>query len=581
MRDNLTPKTPKTGIMPALWRRVWPSRPDPDKSRRVARARLLVAGAVATSCFMGISAKAVWLASGHDAFKSAQSQAQTKASRGAIYDRKGRLLASTLPVMRLHLDPKMVLNPFEVAEKLAPLVPGKSEEDILHALRRKSRYVELDRKITPARHAAIMRLGLPGVNITATSLRSYPHAAEAAHLVGQVDRDGQGIAGIEKSLNEILASGEDVHLSIDLGVQAIVRQSIAHQIERFEAVGGAGLVMDMKNGEIISLVSLPDYDPNQYARASDDARFNRATKGVFEMGSIFKVLNTAIALESDMASLGSSYDVSKPMYVSGFPIRDYRPRNRALNLSEVLVYSSNIGSAKIAEAIGPVLQRSYMEKLGLLNRPSLELPETSQPLIPRKWGRLTTITVSYGYGLSVSPVHAAGAMAAAAGNGEFIAPTLLRRAPDDVFERTRIFSSETTRKVRSMMRLVVSHKDGTANFADAPGYLVGAKTGSAEKLKKGERGYNKKANLTSVVAAFPIHDPRYLVFVMVDEPKPQKFSHGYATAGWVAAPVIAEIVKKAAPVLGVLPVDIKAPEIRQNLEPNLNIGGKGAIFASF
>ena len=238
MPNNLLLNTSKTGIMPALWHRVWPSRPDPDKSRRVARARLLVAGAVATSCFMGISAKAVWLASGHEAFKSAQSQAQTNAARGAIYDRKGRLLASTLPVMRLYLDPEMVLNPFEVAEKLAPLVPGKSEEDILHALRRKSRYVELDRKITPARHAAIMRLGLPGVNITAASLRSYPHAAEAAHLVGQVDRDGHGIAGIEKSLNEVLASGEDVHLSIDLGVQAIVRQSIAHQIERFEGLAG-------------------------------------------------------------------------------------------------------------------------------------------------------------------------------------------------------------------------------------------------------------------------------------------------------------------------------------------------------
>lgn len=581
MRNN-TPSSPeRSNAMSAIWRRIWPSRPDPDKSRRIARARLLVAGAMATSCFMGISAKAVWLVSGQDEAKNGQMQTQANAARGAIYDRKGRLLASTLPIMRLHLDPKMVLNPYEVAAKLAPLLPGKSEQDILKALARKSRYVELDRKITPARHAAIMQLGLPGVNISATSLRSYPHGPEAAHLVGQVDRDGQGIAGIEKSMQAKLAAGENVNLSIDLGVQAIVRQSLSHQIERFEAVGGASLVMDMKNGEIISLVSLPDYDPNHFAEARDDARFNRATKGVFEMGSIFKVLNTAIALESDAASLVSSYDVSKPLRISGYSIRDFHPRKRALNLSEVLVYSSNIGSAKIAEAIGPEIQQSYMEKLGLLNRPALELPETAQPLMPRNWGRLSTITISYGYGLSVSPVHAVGAIAAAAGNGEFIAPTLLLREPDEVFERTRIFSAETNRKVRSMMRLVVSHKDGTANYADAPGYLVGAKTGSAEKLKIGARGYNKKANLTSIVAAFPIHDPRYLIFVMVDEPKPQKFSHGYATAGWVAAPVIAEIVKRAAPVLGVLPVDIKAPEIRQNLEPNLNIGGKGAIFASF
>ncbi len=581
MRNNRPLGIRQSGFVAALWRRVWPSRPDPDKSRRVARARLLIAGFIASSCFMGISAKAVWLVTSSDTLGANKSNAAASAPRGAIYDRKGRLLASTLPMMRLHLDPKMVLDPYEVAEKLAPLLPGKSEADILKALARNSRFVELDRKITPARHAAILALGLPGVNITRTALRSYPHGAEAAHLVGQVDRDGHGIAGMEKSMNDRLAAGRDVHLSIDLGVQAIVRQSLAYQIERFEGVGGAGLVMDMQNGEIISLVSLPDYDPNHFANASEDALFNRATKGVFEMGSIFKVLNTAIALETDTASLGSSYDVSKPLYISGFPISDYHPYDRSLNLSEVLVYSSNIGSAKVAEDIGPVLQRSYMEKLGLLARPSLELPETSQPLYPKKWGRLSTITISYGYGLSVSPVHAAGAIAAAAGNGEFIAPTLLLRDPDAVIERVRIFSPDTTKKVRSMMRLVVSHKDGTANYADAPGYLVGAKTGSAEKLKKGARVYNKKANLTSVIAAFPIHNPRYLVFVMVDEPKPQKFSYGYATAGWVAAPVIAEIVKKAAPVLGVLPVDIKAPEIRQNLEPNLNIGGKGAIFASF
>jgi cell division protein FtsI (penicillin-binding protein 3) len=581
MRSNSAQNSPKNSLLSSIWRLVWPSRPDPDKSRRVARARLLVAGLIASSCFMGISAKAVWLTTGHDSAKSGHSQNNSAKMRGAIYDRKGRLLASTLPIMTLHLDPKLVLNPFEVAEKLAPLVPSMSEQDILTALKRKSRYIELDRKITPTRHAAILSLGLPGVFVSQSALRSYPQGSEAAHVLGQVDIDGNGIAGIEKSMNDQLASGRDVHLSIDVAVQAVVRQSLGNQIKRFEAIGGAGLIMDMKTGELISLVSLPDYDPNQYRLADETARFNQATKGVFEMGSIFKVLNTAIALESGAAALGSSYDVSKPMRISGWPISDYHPLNRSMNLSEVLVYSSNIGSAQIAEAIGADIQQSYMKKLGLLNRPSLALPETAQPLYPRNWGRLSTITISYGYGLSVSPVHIAGAIAAAAGNGEFIAPTLRLRQEGELFERTRIFSPETTKKVRSMMRLVVAHEEGTANYADAPGYLVGAKTGSAEKLKKAARGYNKKANRTSVVAAFPIHDPRYLVFVMVDEPKPQKFSHGFATAGWVAAPVISEIVTNAAPILGVLPMDMKAPEIRQNLSPNLNIDGKGAIFVSY
>ena len=220
-----------------------------------------------------------------------------------------------------------------------------------------------------------------------------------------------------------------------------------------------------------------------------------------------------------------------------------------------------------------------MDKLGLLERPTLELTETAQPLYPARWGRLSSYTISFGHGISVSPIHVAGAVSAAAGTGEFITPTLLKRRPDELFERVRIFSDETTRKVRSMMRLTVSHEDGTANFAEAPGYLVGAKTGTAEKIKN--KRYDKTANLVSVVAAFPINDPEYLVFVMVDEPKPQEHSYGYATAGWVAAPVIAEIVNRIAPILNVHPIDINQPEIRQTLEPDLRIGEKGAIRASY
>jgi len=581
MRAERTTTRMTGGILSALWRLVWPSRPDPDKSRRRARARLLISGMIASSCFFGIGAKAVWLVTGNFDSYSHSGVAAGGAERGAIFDRRGRLLASTMPVLVLHADPKMILDPQEVARKLAPLIAGRTPADILKALSRKSRYIELDRKITPRRHAAILKLGLPGIYLTPTSLRTYPHTNEAAHLVGQVDIDGTGIAGIEKSMNAQLASGRDVHLSVDLGIQAIVRNALAAQIKKFEALGGAGLVMDMRSGELISLVSLPDYDPNRFSLSDDEARFNRATKGVFEMGSIFKVLNTAIALETGTASLASAYDVSKPLRVAGYSIRDYHPYNRALNLSEVLVFSSNIGSARIAEAIGPEIQKSYMEKLGLLRRPQLQLPETATPLYPRNWGRISAITIAYGHGLSVSPVHAAGAIAAAAGNGFYVEPTLIKRQEGELFEKTRIFSGDTTRKVRSMMRLVVAHKEGTANFAEVPGYMVGAKTGTAEKTRIGAAGYNRKANLTSVIAAFPIHDPRYLIFVMVDEPKPQKHSYGYATAGWVAAPVIAEIVKQAAPVLGVLPVDINAPEIGQNLETDLTIGGKGALLASF
>jgi len=558
---------------------IWPAQPLPEQSRATAQKRLIFAAALAFSCFAVIGAKAFYLATTSKKTDTEVYVRLTGADRGTIHDRNGRVLAQTIPVMTLHADPNQILDPYEVANKLSALLPDKTSGEILTALSRKTRYVELDRKITPRRHAAILSLGLPGIFITPSNLRTYPNGREAAHILGQVNRDGRGIAGVEKSMEDKLAAGHKISLSIDLGVQAVVRRALAKQIKTFEAHGGTGLVTKIKTGEIIAITSLPDYDPNRYATAKTEALFNQATKGVFEMGSIFKVLNTAIALEVGSAGLNSTYDVTRPLRVGSFPIRDYHPHDRFLNLSEVFVFSSNIGSARIAEDIGPNIQRSYMDKLGLLERPTLELTETAQPLYPARWGRLSSYTISFGHGISVSPIHVAGAVSAAAGTGEFIAPTLLKRRPDELFERVRIFSDETTRKVRSMMRLTVSHEDGTANFAEAPGYLVGAKTGTAEKIKN--KRYDKTANLVSVVAAFPINDPEYLVFVLVDEPKPQEHSYGYATAGWVAAPVIAEIVNRIAPILNVHPIDINQPEIRQTLEPDLRIGEKGAIRASY
>ena len=268
--------------------------------------------------------------------------------------------------------------------------------------------------------------------------------------------------------------------------------------------------------------------------------------------------------------MGQYYEVSKPLRIAKHRIADYHMMDRDLSLSEVLVYSSNIGSARIAEAIGAPAQRAYMKRLGLLDRLSLELPEVASPLIPKRWERLSAMTISFGHGMSVTPVHASAAIAAAAGDGTYRAPTLLKKDPLAPVVEERIFSADNAKAVRSMMRLVVSHKDGTGNFAEAPGYLVGGKTGTAEKIVNG--GYSKDKNMVSFVGTFPAHDPAYLIFVMVDEPKGQKFSYGYATAGWVAAPAIRQIVEQIAPKLGVLPVDENAPEIRQNLVPNIRIG---------
>ena len=562
--------------------RIIPDSPAPHIVQKTARLRLFIAGLLACLCFAGIGAKAMYLAQ-HNVDRTRMQHAQNLNPRGVIYDMRGRVMAHSVPVKILYLDPEQMLQPDKVATALSPYLPAYSRHDILRLLSRKTRYIELDRKITPQRHAQILQLGLTGVFFKDSYMRSYPQGFEAAHILGKTDSDGVGISGIEKQFDQKLAAGQDVHLSIDLGVQAIVRQTLHAQIEKFEAKGGAGLVFDMDSGEMRALVSLPDYDPNHFNHADKGPHFNHASKGVFEMGSIFKILNTAIALETGVATLSSSYDVTDPLKIAGFSIHDYRPHEGALNLSEVMIYSSNIGSAQIAQAIGPHTQKSYMHRLGLLKRPALEIPETSKPLAPKIWEQLSAVTISYGHGLSVSAIHAVAALAAAAGEGHYIEPTLLRRPDTHVTEHVRVFSASTVQKIRSMMRLVVAHPAGTANFAETPGYFVGAKTGTAEKVSSGR--YDRGANLTSVIAAFPIYDPKYLVFIMIDEPQPQAHAHGFATAGWVAAPVIPAIITQAAPILGLLPIDINQPEIRQrleqNLEPELHIGGEGVFLASF
>ena len=573
--------TPSLRIRTArrLRRIFWPDRPSPAVSHKRAIGRLKLTSVCIAGCFLALSAKAVHLTLIADMKTGYSPHRADTAERGVITDRNGTMLAHNVPLTVLHADPKHIMDLDHTVQALAPYLPHKSAHQLRSDLSRNTRYVALDRKLTPSRHADILNLGLPGIYFSPSVARIYPQGREAAHLLGQLNTDGQGIAGLEKSLNARLQAGEDVALSIDISIQAIIRRQLQAQIARFEAIGGAGLLLDIQTGELISAVSLPDYDPNHYQLASVDSLFNNATKGVFEMGSIFKVLNTAIALETNASTVNSSYDVRKPIRVSRHRIGDYHPYDRHLNLTEVLVFSSNIGSARIAEQIGTQRQKAYMDKLGLLKRPDMRLPETAAPLLPANWGRLASMTISFGHGMSVTPVHAVSAIAAAAGHGEYIEPTLLKRTPGELYERRRIFSEETVRAVRTMMRLVVTHKEGTANFADAKGYMVGAKTGTAEKIKN--KGYDRKANRVSLVASFPVSDPRYLLFVMVDEPQGQKHSYGFATAGWVAAPLARDIITHISPMLNVFPVAQDAPEIEQNLIPDLLRYKNGAIVASF
>ncbi|MGB2410907.1 MAG: peptidoglycan D,D-transpeptidase FtsI family protein, partial [Candidatus Puniceispirillaceae bacterium] len=483
-----------------------------------------------------------------------------------------------------HADPSEIMNPAAAARALTPLLPRHDEGALARLLNKDTRYVELDRKLTPTRHAAILNLGIPGIHFRKSTLRAYPSGRLAAHILGQVDPDSNGLAGVEKSLDARLASGANVTLSIDTGIQAIVAREIHKQIQIFDAIGGAGVMLDIASGEVLALVSLPDFNPNHFGGTDADTRFNRATLGLYEMGSTFKVLNTAMALQSKTTTLDRRYEVARPLRVGGHRISDFHVYDWPLTVPEILVLSSNIGSARMAAEIGAEIQQTYLRRLGMFDRLPLEIPEVAKPLVPRSWRQSEIATISYGHGISVTPLHLAAAIATASGNGLWTPPTLLRRHGGDPSGnqpvREKIFSDETTRAVRSMMRLVVKHPDGTGNYAEARGYMVGGKTGTTEKIRP-EGGYYKDRNIASFAATFPVHDPRYVLVVMVDEPKGQKHSYGYATGGWVAAPAARHIIENAAPLLGIHPVDEKAPEIRQKLRLDFKIGKEGKTLASF
>lgn len=573
-----------TTVTSRLRNLVLPARPDPARSRRIAEVRLVISAVVVLAVFMTIAARVMFLATDQANARTAGIVPPPKAERGQILDRKGRLLATNLPITVLHADPSEIMDPVAAARALAPLLSRHDERALVRLLTKDTRYVELDRKLTPARHAEILNLGIPGIHFRKSTLRAYPSGRLAAHILGQVDPDSNGLAGVEKSLDARLASGANVTLSIDAGIQAIVAREIHKQIQIFDAIGGAGVMLDIASGEVLALVSLPDFNPNHFGGTDADTRFNRATLGLYEMGSTFKVLNTAMALQSKTTTLDRRYEVARPLRVGGHRISDFHVYDWPLTVPEILVLSSNIGSARMAAEIGAEIQQTYLRRLGMFDRLPLEIPEVAKPLVPRSWRQSEIATISYGHGISVTPLHLAAAIATASGNGLWTPPTLLRRHGGDPSGnqpvREKIFSDETTRAVRSMMRLVVKHPDGTGNYAEARGYMVGGKTGTTEKIRP-EGGYYKDRNIASFAATFPVHDPRYVLVVMVDEPKGQKHSYGYATGGWVAAPAARHIIENAAPLLGIHPVDEKAPEIRQKLRLDFKIGKEGKTLASF
>ncbi len=552
------------------------------------RNRLVIALVVFAFCFVILSGRLVGLAiSGIGADEAVATSGDVsppvalgEGKRADIRDRNGVLLATTLATASLFAEPKNVIDPKEAAVKLATVLDDMSEATILSRLSSARNFVWLKRNLTPTQQYRVNALGIPGLHFRTEEKRFYPMGSLVSHVLGFTDVDNRGIAGVEKYFDGQLAGSEggpaqELMLSIDVRIQHALRDEITRHMSVFRAIGGAGMVMDVKSGEILGLVSLPDFDPNRPSDFSGDAKFNRITLGVYEMGSTFKTFTTAMALDAGTVGLADGYDATEPIRKAGFRIRDDHPKKRWLSVPEIFMYSSNIGAAKMAEDVGTKHQKAFLAKLGMLDKPSLEVPEVGAPILPPRWNSLETMTISFGHGLSVSPLQLSAGISAMVNGGKYINPTVVLREEGTAKPVRDVISPKTSDIIRRLMRLVV--EKGTGGRAAAEGYVVGGKTGTAEKAVDGR--YKRDALIASFVGAFPMDDPSYVVFAMLDEPKGNASTHGFRSAGWTAAPIISRLISRIGPILSVTPVNEASEELQKALF--IPINSKEKSLASF
>src|SRR5215467_2820136 len=491
-------------------------------------------------------------------------------ARADIVDRNAKLLATTLDSPSVYANPKQILDPADATRKLVKAFPTLKNAEIYAKLTSGKSFVYIKRHLTPREQYEVNQLGIPGVQFQHEERRVYPDGRLTAHVVGYAGIDNSGFAGIERGLDETLKDRRDpVQLSLDLRIQYVLHEELQRVIDDFTAKAAAGLIMDVNTGEVLAMVSLPDFDPNHPGAADPDhpeisiadRMFNRDTLGVYELGSIFKIFTVAMALDAGTSTLTSTYDATHDINIGRFTIGDYHGKHRVLNVPEILMYSSNIGAAKMAIAAGGQRQREFLARIGLLRAPKIEVSEAAVPHFPAKWREVNVMTIAFGHGISVTPLSFASAAAALVNGGILRQATLVKLPPDEVPPGQQVISPKTSEQMRKLMRLVVEH--GTGTQAAAPGYVVGGKTGTADKVSG--RHYAETKLLSSFVGIFPINDPKYLTLIMVDEPHPNKQSHGYATGGWTAAPATSRVIQRIAPLLGVEPVDEASPEIQRAL----------------
>jgi len=547
---------------------VFPNRLKFDGARKQAletgRNRLLVTGVLFALAFMIIGGRVIQLSLNNVRVDIASNKLvhvdKTLKVRADITDRNGILIATSLPTAALYANPQHIPDLDEAVGKLTSVLPSLNPSNLYELLSKNRKFVWLHRNLTPKLQFAVNALGIPGLNFKQAERRVYPHGSLVSHVVGMTDIDGKGLSGLEGYFdNQLKDRRQPLRLSLDIRIQALVRSELEKAMEKFSAIGAVGIVLDVNTGEVISMVSLPDFNPNKPITAAGVAEFNRATKGVYEMGSTFKLFTSAMALDTGRVRLADRFDARKPIKISRFKISDYHAKNKWLTVPEVIVHSSNIGAAKIALEVGTNTQKRYLKRLGLLSPARIELIEVGAPLSPVLWREINTMTISFGHGIAVSPLQLSLGVGALVNGGVLLDATLLKLGKEPKLGGIRVIKGKTSQVMRDLMRLVV--RQGSGRRAEVPGYFVGGKTGTANKPGKRRKGYQTRKIISSFVAAFPTNTPKYVVLALLDEPKGIKETQGFATGGWVAAPIVQRIIRQMVPIVGMEPSSKTEKEI--------------------
>ena len=540
-----------------------------DRDRQRAESRIVVvavfflAGFVLVGLRMGVLA-----ASDASEPRAEASAAAISSTRADIVDREGRVLATNLATYSLYAHPEDMIEPRRAARELAGIFPELDAEALERRFTDGRKFLWVRKTVSPEQRQAVHDIGEPGLLFGPREMRLYPNGRLAAHILGGASfgREGVhsaeviGVAGIEKAMDERLRdpalAHEPLRLSIDLTVQSAMKRVLEGGMKLMNAKGAAAVLMDARTGEVAAMLSLPDFDPNDrpspQGQRDDSPLFNRAVQGVYELGSALKIITVAQAMEEGLVSPSSVIDTKGPLTWGRFRISDFRNYGPALSVTDVIVKSSNIGTARIAMQIGAERQQAFLKKLGFLDPTPVELVEAAgaAPLLPPRWSEISTMTISYGHGLSISPLHLAAGYATLLNGGRRVTPTLL--AQDDPPLGERVVSEEVSRAAAKMLRQVVTR--GTASFAEVEGYMVGGKTGTADKPKPSGGYYDEKV-LATFASVFPAHDPQWVLVVSLDEPVETSGDEPRRTAGWTTVPVAAELIRRVAPLLGLRPIE--------------------------